>query len=589
MADSPDTSTPTRGAEATAPADSPVIPERDVLATLYRVSSLTGSIDSPAEAMARIVEDVAALFRADATAIALINPDTTVLEIECSRGYPDVNAHMEIPPGIGLLGWVAVHHRAVVAPDVSAEPRHLPLRPGTRALMAAPLEVDGQFHGVVVIERDEVLAYGEAHLAVFTAVVREAASVLRRLWAVEHLRLKAGQLEVLSNVARELAAKLAPGELMETLTRESHRLAHCRLASLQLYDAGERRVRLQAYHPPGDHFRAAPRDCAIEDSLAGSAISTRRQVEYANLQQHEFLDLHDIPAGLQVVSVLCTPLIVDNEVVGVLNVYTDRLHRFANDERRLFKALANLAGVALQNARLYQRVFESEESLRQNDRLTTLGLLAAEIAHETRNPLTVIRLLFGALALDFPPDDPRRTDVAVIREKLDQLEQFVTRVLAFGKAPESLHSRWGLDDIIRETCHLLRLKLNQAGIHMHYEPAERPIVIDCNKGQIQQVLLNVILNATHAMPEGGSITIRCRKQLGSGQSTAVVDIADTGHGIPREIGDRIFESFLSGRTGGTGLGLAIAKRIMRSHHGDIEVAETGPTGTTMRLSLPAAG
>ena len=566
-----------------------VIPERDVLATLYRISSLAGGLDMPAEAISRIVDEIAELFRADAATIALVNPDTTALEIECSRGYPDVNARLEIPPGIGLLGWVAVHHRPIVVGDVSTEPRHLPLRPTTRSLLAGPLEVDGHFHGVVAVENDSPHHFGEAHVQVFREVTKEAANVLRRLWAVDHLRRKAGQLEILGNVARELAAKLAPGELMESLTRESHRLAHSRLASLQLYDAAERRVRLQAFHPPGDHFRKAPRECAIEDSLAGSAISTRRQVEYSNIQQHEFVDLLDIPAGLQVVSVLCTPLIVDGEVVGVLNVYTDRLHRFANDERRLFQALAYLAPVALQNARLYQRVFESEESLRQNDRLTTLGLLAAEIAHETRNPLTVIRLLFGALALDFPPEDPRRTDVAIIREKLDQIEQFVTRVLAFGKAPESLHSRWGLDDIIRETCLLLRLKLNQARIHMHYEPSELPIVIDCNKGQIQQVLLNVILNATHAMPEGGSITIRSRKQVGAGPITAVIDISDTGCGIPMEIGDKIFDSFLSGRRGGTGLGLAIAKRIMRSHHGDIEVAETSPKGTTMRLSLPAEG
>ena len=575
------------------PPPEPVIAERDVLAALYRISSLAGSLDAPEEAMARITDEITALFRADAAAIALINPDTTALEVECCRGYPDINTRMEIPPGIGLLGWVAVHHRAVAVPDVTTEPRHLPLRGATRSLLAAPLEVDGQFHGVIAAECDTAGTYTEEHLQIFTTITREAANVLRRLWAVEHLRRKAGQLEILGNVARELAAKLAPGELMESLTRESHRLAHCRLASVQIYDAQQRRVRLQAHHPAGEHFHKTPRDCAIEDSLAGSAISTRRQVEYANIQQAEFLDLLDIPADLQVVSVLCTPLIVEDEVVGVLNVYTDRLHRFANDERRLFMALANLAGVALQNARLYQRVFESEESLRQNDRLTTLGLLAAEIAHETRNPLTVIRLLFGALALDFPTDDPRRTDVAIIREKLDQLEQFVTRVLAFGKAPESLHSRWSLDDIIRETCLLLRLKLNQAGIHMHYEPSERPIVIDCNKGQIQQVLLNVILNATHAMPDGGSVTIRSHRAPGAGASagsdTALVEITDTGCGIPREIGDKIFESFLSGRAGGTGLGLAIAKRIMRSHHGDIEVARTSPEGTTMRLSLPAAG
>src|SRR5213075_462964 len=114
----------------------------------------------------------------------------------------------------------------------------------------------------------------------------------------------------------------------------------------------------------------------------------------------------------------------------------------------LYAALANLAAVTLQNVRLYTRVFHSEESLRKNEQLTTLGLLAAEIAHEIRNPLTVIKLLFGYLDLDFPADDPRRTDVRVISEKLDQLEAIVSRVLNFAKAPSSLHSRWVLADMV---------------------------------------------------------------------------------------------------------------------------------------------
>jgi signal transduction histidine kinase len=233
-------------------------------------------------------------------------------------------------------------------------------------------------------------------------------------------------------------------------------------------------------------------------------------------------------------------------------------------------------------------VFESEEHLRNSERLTTLGLLSAEIAHETRNPLTVIRLLFGALNLDFPADDPRATDVTIIREKLDQIETFVTRVLNFGKAPESLHSRIGLDDIVRETCLLLRLKLSQARIRMDYEPPAQPLVLDCHKGQIQQVLLNVILNATHAMPDGGSITITTGRERQDNHDIAVIDIRDTGPGIKVELLDRIFDSFLSGRPDGTGLGLAIAKRIMRGHHGDIAVACTSPEGTVMRLTLPVA-
>jgi hypothetical protein len=112
--------------------------------------------------------------------------------------------------------------------------------------------------------------------------------------------------------------------------------------------------------------------------------------------------------------------------MGVLTIFTDRKRVFDNDEKRLCSALASLGAVALQNSRLYARVFMSEESLRKNERLTTLGLLAAEIAHEIRNPLTVLKLLHGGLGLDFAEGDPRRTDMRVIGEKLDQLEAIVT-------------------------------------------------------------------------------------------------------------------------------------------------------------------
>lgn len=570
------------------PPDAPPAPDPRVIAALYRISSTAGAGATPAEAMAHIVEEVFTFFEADAAALALVNPDTSALVIESSRGFPPEHRDAPIPPGVGLLGWSALHAKPALAADVAHESRYLALRTETRSQMVAPLELDGQLHGVIGIESNAAKAFTPAHLAMLVQLTHEAARVLRRLWTIEHLQRKAGQLEVLGTIAQELAGNLQSEELMAIVTRESHRLARGRLATLELFDAKQRRVRLQAVYPEGEHFARAEREWPIEDCLAGPAITTRKQVEIGHLRNEQHCDVVDIPVHVPVVSVLITPLLVEEEVIGVLSIFTDTPRRFDNDQRRLLRALANLAAVALHNARLYQRVFESEEHLRHSERLTTLGLLSAEIAHETRNPLTVIRLLFGALDLQFPAEDPRTTDVAIIREKLDQLESFVTRVLQFGKAPESLHARWQLDDIIRETCLLLRLKLSQARIHLHYQPPAGPLVVDCNKAQIQQVLLNVILNATHAMPEGGSITIACATGRHEAHEFAIVDLRDTGHGIEAALRDRIFDSFLSGRSGGTGLGLAIAKRIMRSHHGDIAVAATGHDGTVMRLTLPVA-
>jgi signal transduction histidine kinase len=281
-------------------------------------------------------------------------------------------------------------------------------------------------------------------------------------------------------------------------------------------------------------------------------------------------------------------MIMENDVLGVLAVFTDRLHRFDNDEKRLCAALASLGAVALQNARLYARVFQTEDVLRKNERLTTLGLLAAEIAHEIRNPLTVLKLLHGGLGLDFPDGDPRRTDMRVIGEKLDQLEAIVGRVLNFAKAPSSLHSRWSLADIVEDTLVLVRLKLAQSNVALRFDPPDRTLFVDAHKGQLQQVLLNLLLNATQAMPAGGTITLSTHVLELGGTPQVALDIADTGNGIPEAIRERVFNSFLSGRPDGTGLGLAIAKRILLSHHGDISLVSTSPTGTTMRVTLPLA-
>jgi signal transduction histidine kinase len=200
----------------------------------------------------------------------------------------------------------------------------------------------------------------------------------------------------------------------------------------------------------------------------------------------------------------------------------------------------------------------------------------------------VLKLLHGGLNLEFPADDPRATDMRVINEKLDQLEAIVTRVLSFAKAPSSLHSRWSLADVIEDTIVLVRLKLAQSKVALEFDPPHRPLLVDAHKGQIQQVLLNLLLNAMHAMPEGGTISLHLQSEHRPGAPLVHLDIADTGTGVPSAIRERIFDSFLSGRPDGTGLGLAIAKRIMLSHHGDIALLETSPAGTTMRLTLPLA-
>jgi signal transduction histidine kinase len=552
------------------------------LPALYRLTSLAGRADDPRAAWREILDEFVATFRADAGSIALVNPESGRLEVEVELGLPSDATSYGLKLGHGVTGWCVLNARALLVPDVTVEPRYIAVRTDTRCEMTAPMRDGEQVLGVIDLESDRSGHFRPEDLVLLERLTREATLIVQQLWRTQALQAKARQLETLLTTGQALVAKLESQELLDTLARDTRRMLQGRACALYLHDAARGTMRFGALDAPGaPAFPPGEQPDAV--CFAAAALHTKKQVEFADVRSADFRSIADLPDDATLHAALLTPLLFEGEVLGVLAVFTDRPHRFDNDEKRVCATLASLGAVALQNARLYTRVFQSEETLRKQEQLTTLGLLAAEIAHEIRNPLTVLKLLHGGLGLDFSPDDPRRTDVRVINEKLDQLESIVTRVLNFAKAPSSLHSRWSLADIIADTLVLVRPKLAQAKIHLRYNPPGKPLVVEANKGQLQQVLLNLLLNAMQAMPDGGAIALAVGPEV---DGHVTVDLADTGTGVPEAVRGRIFDSFFSGRPDGTGLGLAIAKRILQAHHGDITLVSTGPGGTTMRVTFP---
>ena len=551
--------------------------------TLLALASLATRADTAEAALEDVLRLVARELKADSGAIALVDPDSGRLETEARLGLP-AGEPLSFSLGQGLPGWVALHGKASLLADTRTDPRYRAQRAGVRCQVSAPLLAEGgQVLGVVTLDRDRPPDYGAGDLRQLEVLAEEASAVMRRLWELGHLRGKARQLEALIAAGQSLVAQLAPPELFDTLTREARQMLGARASALYLVEAAASVVRLASYCGAEG---TAPQggDLPIGACLVSTPIRTLRPASFGDIRSPEFLVLADLPRDPGLASVLAAPVAYEGEVLGVLAVFLGRVHRFDDVEKRLCAALAGLGAVALQNARLYSRVFASEESLRKNDRLTTLGLLSAEIAHEIRNPLTVLKLLHGGLGADLPEDDPRRTDLRVIGEKLGQLEDIVARVLNFGRAPSSMQAPCSLGEIVEDTLVLVRLKLAQAKIQLHYARPERPLVTRGNKGQLQQVLLNLLINAMHAMPAGGAVAIR----LEARPPSAILEVADTGGGIPEAIRGRIFDSFLSSRPDGTGLGLSIASRILEGHNGNIALVDTGPQGTTFRITLPLA-
>ncbi|MGZ4988793.1 MAG: two-component system sensor histidine kinase NtrB, partial [Limisphaerales bacterium] len=279
------------------------------------------------------------------------------------------------------------------------------------------------------------------------------------------------------------------------------------------------------------------------------------------------------------------------EAVGVLNVYKDKPYIFSNEEIHILSALAELSAIAIEKARLYERVVDVEEQLRQNEKLSALGLLAAEVAHEIRNPLTVMKMLYHSLDLRFPAGDPRIKDDVILREKMEHLNKFVEQILDFARSTEPKLTEVNLNQLIDDLGLLTRHKLRNQQIQFlrKLEPDIPNVMGDAT--QLSQAFLNLTLNAVEAMPNGGTLTISSRAMRAPRSSNepthVVVEFTDTGHGMSSAQRNRAFTSLLSTtKKKGTGLGLAIVARVVETHSGKIKIRSTPGKGTSVSIAFP---
>jgi len=558
-------------------------PDGRAIDALYRISTLSSKQLNSVRALEAILDEVMQVFPANSASISLLNPSADSLLIEVQRGLPDSSRGFELPLGMGITGWVAQSGEPLLCQDVSLEEKYFKLDERVRAEMAAPITEGGRTVGALNVDSCEVNAFDEEDLRLLVLISNEASRVLENMWMIQQLRKKADQLQSLVLLSQDISGTRKFDEVLKTISREGLLLLGCRLSAFFLYDEKEDILQLQALQDRnGD--RSYDETLKPADSLLGSALRGHRQVQTNDLlrtEEHHFMDLI---RSENLHSMLVTPVVFEDIPIGMITHYMDRPHRFHDDEKMIARALADLGAIAIENARLYGRVFESEESMRKSERLTTLGTLAAEIAHEIRNPLMVVRLLFDSLNLGQEEDENKSQDLTVIREKLNHLEQIAGRILEFGKSRESFRKEIKIREIVDEAILLVRLKLEQSRINLCWGNRADNELVFVDKGQIQQVLLNLILNAVEVMPDGGDLFLDT--QIMDGRVHILVK--DQGSGISENLRDRIFESFLTGKKDGTGLGLTISKRIMRAHDGDLELADTGESGSTFCLVLPLA-
>jgi two-component system NtrC family sensor kinase len=288
-------------------------------------------------------------------------------------------------------------------------------------------------------------------------------------------------------------------------------------------------------------------------------------------------------------SVMCAPISRLN-VHGVLYAGQDTdSPAFREVEWEMFRLLARQATVAMENARLYEelreyvrRVEDSQQALIRAEKMAAAGRLTASIAHEINNPLQAVQNCLHLATRCEVTEKKRREYLDLANIELNRLMTTVQRMLDFYRPGAVEPQQVDLVTLLRHVINLLLPQLRARGIRVNtgFSSKLKPVV--AVSSQLEQVFLNLILNAYDAMTSGGELRVSARPV----RNTAEILIQDTGPGITEEMRGRIFEPFVSSKEGGTGLGLSVSYGIVAAHGGSLDLVPDRGPGACFRVILP---
>ncbi len=563
----------------------------DRLNLLFQVSNVIHSTLDSEEALQLILREAVRVMRASSGSVILVNPTTGFLEIHASIGLAEIGTKLKLRIGEGITGWVARTGKAARVGDVTEDSRYVVVQPKVRSELAVPLEVAGEIRGVINVDSNRKNAFDANDQELLQALAGQAAKVIHNTWLYEQLRLKARLFESLVSVGQTINSTLNLDEALRVITREACQLMGAKMCSLLMVDASGEWLDLRASFGAGEDYINKPR-LLMAESLLGTVVRRKKPLQIDNVQVSGRYQNVDVARNEGLISLLSVPLVFAGQSTGALNVYKSEAHNFSNEEIRILSALAELSALAIEKARLYERIVDMEEALRRNEKLSAIGLLAAEVAHEIRNPLTVMKMMFHSLDLKFPVGDPRTHDAKIMGEKMEHMNKIVGQILNFARTTEPSFVPVDVNQLIDDLGLLVRHKLRNQNVEFIRRLAPNLPAIHGDAPQLEQVFLNLTLNAVEAMPNGGKLTISSKLVCAGKSKTPThlrVEFADTGEGMSRQQQERAFSSLLSTtKRKGTGLGLALVKRIVETHLAELQIKSKLGKGTTMSVNFPIA-
>ncbi|MBI1388304.1 MAG: GAF domain-containing protein [bacterium] len=448
---------------------------------------------------------------------------------------------------------------------------------GGERMWAAPILSGVNVIGVVV---HCFVGYGEPEPERVQRLVNERSRELFSHWVEFLVAEQSRPLSVLFKIAGSISSSLDLDRVLINVVEQATLLFRAKMSSVMLLDKKNNELEMVTAYGCSLEYLDKP-NLPIEGTALGRAVKERRIVVLENVFEEDEYIHKDLARHEGVSSLMAAPIMFQENVLGVLNIYSSTPRRWQRSEQELLQTFANHTAIAITNARVHEQVISMEEQIQVSSRLATLGELAAGLAHEIRNPLAVINMLIHSWKAAPPAQEDFDHDVNVIVQKISDLNSLITDLLNLAVSRPLERIPVNVGEVIDRVLRLLRHRITQQRVNLRTNFDARSI-IHADRERVEQAVLNLMLNALDVTPEGGTIGVYTWED----GDNLFIEIADSGPGIPEDKMALLFKPFQTSKKKGFGLGLPITKRIVEEHKGEIVVSAIDPHGARFTMSLP---
>lgn len=567
------------------------------IAVLYWSSQKWISIHADAEEVYSAIHETASrLMESDAFVIALLDREQEEIYFPYLVDQDKRRSSQRIPEHQGVSGQVIATGQSRLIADWKEAPDHDDLDrfhfgdpAHIRSLIAVPLRLRGSIFGMISTQSYRPNAYTAEDQRLLEMLASDAAIALEnaRLFIAERQRHR--ELEAIRQASLHLTSSLELKPVLQAILKHTLELINADDTHIFLYDGetlsfGAARWADEARHEPFSRPR--------EDGITYTVACSGERIVVETMSTHPLFADTDWEGAL-----LSLPLLMDQQVIGVMNIAFTQPHRFSDNELRVLSLLADQAAIAIRNARLFTEAQERASALAEAlERLQQLDEMKSQFiqntSHELRTPITLIRghaelLEHGSLG-SLKPEQQESVNLIARRSRMLSKMLKDLRVLLNTERRKTEHTPIEMVSMLRALSKEFQIRAQETELTLDASIEAETAVVLGNEVHLNRVVDNLMDNAIKFTPAGGHIDLRFWREKNWG----ILEVSDTGIGIPENERQRIFERFyqvdggMTRRYGGTGLGLALVKEIVEAHGGQVTAESILGEGSTLRVTLP---